>query len=156
MKNRAGMMNGRVPTSQSYWASAMPSGSVGGCACCGAQVGMFSSAVLSATRARPGVRVADELHRLIRCQQPVERVLGVEFVVVQVDTTTDQPAGGQDAVQPAPALLRLQRTDQPAHRGAQREGHGRVTDELLYRGEAGELVTHGAVQCPQRSVRVVR
>src|SRR5512138_47718 len=53
MKYRAGMMNGSVETSHSYWACAIPAASAGGDACDADQVGMFSRAVPSATRARP-------------------------------------------------------------------------------------------------------
>src|SRR3954471_15465110 len=53
MKYRAGTMNGNVETSHSYWACAIAAASVGGEACEADQVGMFSSAVPSATRARP-------------------------------------------------------------------------------------------------------
>ncbi len=104
------------------------------------------------------VRKAHQLYVLAGQQQLGQRVLAVELVVVQVDAAGDDPAGGQRAVDPPGAVLRLQRADQAAHGRAESEHLARrARQHGGFHGLQGlELVADRAVQRPHRAVRVVR
>jgi hypothetical protein len=76
-----------------------------------------------------------ELDRLVGREQLGDRVLPVELVVVELDAARDQAARRQGAVEPAVGLLVLERADQAAHRGPERQHLSRPVrqDALLDR-----------------------
>jgi len=85
MKYRAGTMNGNVETSHSYWARAIPVASAGGEACDADQVGMFSRAVPSATRARPAAVDCAAVANAESCPAAVAPSAGDEYPTSGID-----------------------------------------------------------------------